>query len=440
MKYSLILPAILIIFASASVFAADAFFYERNSLPTQIKPASITCSDLNNDGHQDIIVGNYSSTSVTVLLGSGDGNFYDITHYPAGGKVWSLCAADMNGDGFSDIISANLQPFNFSILFNQGDGVFGEPSIYETEQGNLVVKGEYLDNDGDIDLVITTLRGRGQIFMNNGDSTFTQTGDLGVGLRAYGLDLSDYDNDNDIDIGVVNYVSMNIPGRFIHYLNKGDGSYYYPVLEYRCDPGSKSACSGDFNSDGNIDIAVANDESDNIFIIPGNGDGTFGEYASYFSGYSPRSIVSGDVDNDGDDDLIVANFMKNHNGRITVLYNDEGDFSENISFYAMGSTQAVCAADFNEDDKIDIAATISYSNSVSIYLNQSFMCGDANDDKKVNIGDPVYLISYIFRGGPEPFNWEAGNVNCDDETNIGDAIFLINHVFKNGTWPCAGCN
>ncbi|MFH1700394.1 MAG: FG-GAP-like repeat-containing protein [Candidatus Zixiibacteriota bacterium] len=325
------------------------------------------------------------------------------------------------------------------ILFNQGDGTFGEPSTYETEQGVLTVKGDYLDNDNDIDLVITTINGRGQIFMNNGDSTFTQTGDFGVGLRAYSLDLSDYDNDEDIDIGVINYLE-SIPGRLIYYLNKGDGSFEYPLLEYRCDPGSKSACSGDFNGDGNIDIAVANDESDNISIIPGNGDGTFGEFTSYFSGYSPRAIIPGDVDNDGDDDLIVANFVKYNQGRITVLFNEEGDFCENISFYATGSARGVCAADFDEDGRIDIAATIYYSNSVSLYINQPFMCGDANNDQRVNIGDPVYLVSYVFRGGPGPYNIGAGNVNCDGDTDIGDAVFLINHVFKNGPWPCAGCN
>ncbi|MFH1700395.1 MAG: VCBS repeat-containing protein [Candidatus Zixiibacteriota bacterium] len=115
MKSSPISLALLMIITGINASAADAFFYEKYCLPTQTKPESITCADLNTDGHQDIIVGNYSTASITVFLGSGDGTFYDSTNYPAGGDVWSVFIADINGDGFSDVISANLQPFNYSI-------------------------------------------------------------------------------------------------------------------------------------------------------------------------------------------------------------------------------------------------------------------------------------------------------------------------------------
>ncbi|MFH1701227.1 MAG: dockerin type I domain-containing protein [Candidatus Zixiibacteriota bacterium] len=72
-----------------------------------------------------------------------------------------------------------------------------------------------------------------------------------------------------------------------------------------------------------------------------------------------------------------------------------------------------------------------------------FVCevaGDANTDGQANVGDAVFLINNIFKGGPAPANKPATDVNRDCNINIGDAVFLINHIFKNGPRPyCSGC-
>ncbi|MCK5126538.1 MAG: dockerin type I repeat-containing protein [candidate division Zixibacteria bacterium] len=68
----------------------------------------------------------------------------------------------------------------------------------------------------------------------------------------------------------------------------------------------------------------------------------------------------------------------------------------------------------------------------------NIVCGDANGDGEVNIGDTVYLINYVFNGGPAPDPIEAGDANNDDEVNIGDGVFIINYAFKGGPEP-TGC-
>jgi len=65
-----------------------------------------------------------------------------------------------------------------------------------------------------------------------------------------------------------------------------------------------------------------------------------------------------------------------------------------------------------------------------------YVCGDANGDGEPNVGDAVFLISYIFKGGPAPDPLEAGDANCDHDTNVGDAVYLIAYVFKGGPAPC----
>ena len=68
-----------------------------------------------------------------------------------------------------------------------------------------------------------------------------------------------------------------------------------------------------------------------------------------------------------------------------------------------------------------------------------FGCGDANGDGTVNISDAVYLIQYIFNGGPAPVTMEAGDANCDGTVNITDAVYLIQYIFNGGPAPCVEC-
>jgi len=66
----------------------------------------------------------------------------------------------------------------------------------------------------------------------------------------------------------------------------------------------------------------------------------------------------------------------------------------------------------------------------------TMICGDANNDKDVNVSDAVYIINYVFMGGDPPQPIEAGNVNCDGDVNISDAVWLLNYVFLDGPLPC----
>lgn len=74
----------------------------------------------------------------------------------------------------------------------------------------------------------------------------------------------------------------------------------------------------------------------------------------------------------------------------------------------------------------------------SLYVDLvTYIPGDANGDELVNITDAVYLISWIFAGGPAPDPLAAGDANCDAIVNITDAVYLINYIFNGGPAPCA---
>jgi hypothetical protein len=67
-------------------------------------------------------------------------------------------------------------------------------------------------------------------------------------------------------------------------------------------------------------------------------------------------------------------------------------------------------------------------------------CGDANNDGIINVGDVVYLITYLYRGGSPPIPTTCiGDVNCDDIVNVGDVVYLITYLYRGGALPCPDC-
>lgn len=68
-----------------------------------------------------------------------------------------------------------------------------------------------------------------------------------------------------------------------------------------------------------------------------------------------------------------------------------------------------------------------------------YTCGDADGSGSVTISDAVYLINYIFGGGPAPNPVLSGDADCSGTVTISDAVYLINYIFAGGMAPCAAC-
>ena len=82
---------------------------------------------------------------------------------------------------------------------------------------------------------------------------------------------------------------------------------------------------------------------------------------------------------------------------------------------------------------------IAYDNIKLLTMTIFCGCGDANSDMAINVGDAVYLVNYVFKGGPGPDPICLGDANGDGDTNVGDAVYLINYTFKGGPAPAEGC-
>ena len=130
--------------------------------------------------------------------------------------------------------------------------------------------------------------------------------------------IADFNKDGHPDLAVANQTD----GTISILLGNGDGTFAAQTVDrafrWAPRPSSPSAiATGDFNDDGNIDIAVTDMANSRVMVLLGNGDGTFQTPVPYPTGSNPVALVAQDFDGDGQPDLAVVN---QGDGRIPARY------------------------------------------------------------------------------------------------------------------------
>jgi subtilisin-like proprotein convertase family protein len=185
-----------------------------------------------------------------------------------------------------------------------------------------------------------------------------------AGTNPTNLAIADYNNDTKPDVAVVNQISNNVS----ILLGNGDGTF---GAQSTVSVGSSpySIVAGKFNADSNFDLAVTNSGANTVLILLGNGNGTFAAGATVPVGSSPISITSADFNSDTKADLAVANFGGFFTGSVSLLMgNGSGGFTSGGQLRTRTQPAYVAAGDLNNNTIPDLVVASFGSDSVSTFI------------------------------------------------------------------------
>jgi hypothetical protein len=349
----------------------------RSDYVTGSAPDSVATADFNRDGKLDLAVANFSDNTVSIFMGTGDGSFQAQVDYATATDPSSVAVGDFNKDGKMDLAVANGTDSSgntVSVLLGNGDGTFQAHVDYQAGRGsfpvNSVAVGDF-NRDGNLDVAVGNygpdfLTGSVSILLGNGDGTFQPHVDYRAGVNPVGVLVGDFNRDNKLDLAVPN---NNAPQGVSILLGNGDGSFQNAAL-YEVGGGNpRTGMVADFDSDGNVDLAIANyspNNPSNLSILLGNGDGTFQNHVDYLTGTNPNALAGGDLNGDGKLDLVTVNYTSNN---VSVLLGQgDGTFQSHVDYQAGSSPEELAIGDFNTDGRLDIVTANSLDNTVSVLL------------------------------------------------------------------------
>ncbi len=229
-----------------------------------------------------------------------------------------------------------------------------------------------LNGDGIPDIVGTTNNGI-FVILGEGLRKFAKAVTFGSGgQQPYGIAVGDRNHDGILDLVVANNGADQPPYDYnvAVLLGKGDGTFDTPV-SYHAGVRPWQLVLGDFNGDGNLDLAVVPISGNNkILVLMGKGDGTFSPAKAYKSGPGPSSVAAADFNGDGRLDLGVATCGEAPPCHVSVLLgNGDGSFQPPVKFRVGVTPEQLVVADFNHDGKPDIATINGGDSTISILLN-----------------------------------------------------------------------
>jgi hypothetical protein len=379
----------------------QAYTLVRADYATGAYPVALTRGDFNGDGLLDVVVADGAGAAVSLLLGAANGTLQSHVEYATGTPPVAVASGDFNGDGKLDVAVASKQNNNVVVLLGKGDGTFQAPVAYATGLSpSGVVAGDF-NSDNKFDLAVTnSADSTVSILLGNGDGTFQGQTTLATGTNPTSVTAADLNADNKLDLVVTNAGNNTVSVL----LGNGNGTFQTPGV-FATGAYPVSAAVGDFNRDGSPDLAVANLNGDTVSILLGNGNGTFGTQTTYATGDYPAAVIAEDFNGDNKLDLAVADSNCDAAGTCSatgfvsvLLGNGNGTFQPHVQYASGSGPQALLAADFNRDGRLDLAVANARENTVSVFIGQGDGTFGTRNDQSTGGTSPSSVVTADFNG------------------------------------------
>ena len=385
--------------AKAASCATSSFGAATNSAVGDA-PVSVAVGHLDGDGNLDLAVANANSNDVSILLGSPAGAFGAATGFPVlpttcVGTVCTLGAdtpvavaaqdvkghpINLDGDKIPDLVVTNFFSANVSVLRGTGNGSFGAATNFDVENNpTAVAVGDFngdnipdlaVANAGDNSVSILLGTGTADLLNKNPCKAGGHSGACDVGSNPGSIAVGDFNGDGNLDLAVANEADDNVS----ILLGTGTGSFVVPAPVFPVGSSPTSVAVGDFDGDGKLDLAVTNNGDIDVSILLNTcaticDAPSFGTATNFPVGDTPLSLAVGDFNADGNLDLAVTNqFTQNVS---VLLGTGTGSFGAATNFVVGSSPASIVAGDFNGDGplRLDLAVANNGDNNVSVLLN-----------------------------------------------------------------------
>ncbi|HPE35082.1 MAG TPA: T9SS type A sorting domain-containing protein [Bacteroidales bacterium] len=363
-------------------------------------------------------------------------------------ETFGVALADFNGDGWKDVVAIHAYDV-IEVYFNNGDGTFNTTATYYGDDSwRFGVEIMDIENDGDWDFITSPQNssfGNGmEIWQNNGTGIFTLKGTILGNTGGYEFAVGDLNDDGFTDIFFPH-------GDISIMLNNGNGSFTSNGQTNLYVSSPEDVTLNDFDGDGDLDAVVVRNGGSGFVgkYFINDGTGQFMDSGQELS-YGCDGVGSGDIDSDGDMDIAIAPFY----GHIHFWVNDGfGNFMPGDSLFDASAFYAdVILKDINFDNHADIITDkqiwLNDTYNPGSFIKQDFEMTASTHDHAVddinNDGLPdIYLGRFSSENGDQVFFYEEPQfIYVDSTLCYGDSIFLENEwQTEPGTFfAYAGCD
>ncbi len=325
--------------------------------------------DIDNDGDLDVMVGGWNDSAyVTKIYRNDNGTFTDIHADLAQlGTERGVAFGDFDNDGDYDLaITGTVDTTGFtpaSKIYRNDNGVFVDINAPIMQLYGGVATWVDYNLDGKLDLLISGSPDRGSTFYTklyrNDDSTFTDSGLDFPGVWGASVDWGDYDNDGDPDLLLTGYGTWGVTVALFR--NDGNTFTLIPTPCQAVNAGSVSW--GDYDNDGYLDILLAGDPpgwDNNTFVAVyhNEGNGTFVYVPTNLPPLLLSAVAWGDYDNDGDLDIAISGWSSDSLNILKIFRNDgNGVFTDINADLTARYWGSVAWGDVDNDGRLDLLAT-----------------------------------------------------------------------------------
>ncbi len=311
------------------------------------------------------------------ILPQGDPSFLSSAKLMTG-HGYVAAAGDLDNDGKTDIVIGNYN--QQSTVYYNKDGAFMSFSVLGEVRNTVAVAISDLNADGWQDVVLLNNNQFSDVWLNNKDGTFNQihlpgterlqvccsvpTGTTISLLPFDAIAIADFNSDGKLDIFIASD-RKNL-------LFLGDGSGNFNPQEFTDIQHTTTLAAGDLNNDGKMDLVIGTDVSKN-YILTNNGDGTFTKTALPGERLHTTSVDIADMNKDGKLDVVVGNNNQNN----LIYYNEDSTFRQTLLDEQSAYTYRISVGDLNNDGYADLIVG-NYNQESHYYLNKK----DGTFDKR----------------------------------------------------------